>query len=441
MKVIVGLGKTGLSVANYFQRENIPFAVNDTRDNPPNLDEFKKLHPEIKISLGGYDENLLLNADEIILSPGLPLKEPIIQRCIAKNISVIGDIELFSRSAKGKIAAITGSNGKSTVTSLLGEMAKACGINVRVGGNLGTPALDLLINGEAELYVLEMSSFQLETTFSLVSNCAVILNISPDHMDRYDSFDDYAAAKHRIYTGAEIIIWNLDDIATKPSFDPEFQITFGLSEPLHEKRFGLSKKSNQTFLAYQDELLINVNDVALKGSHNWSNVLAALAMGKALDLPLEGMLKAVRTYQGLPHRCELIKTIDGVQYINDSKGTNIGASISALKGIGESISGKIIWIGGGQGKGADFSEIAPALAKYANFAILIGEDAGKINTAISSTTKTEKTSSLQLAIEKAKQLAKPGDAVLLSPACASFDMFNNFEHRGEMFAKFVKELS
>lgn len=442
VKVIVGLGKTGLSCANYFARKGIPFAVNDTRAEPPGLAELKAKFPGITISLGALDKKLLASADEIILSPGISMHEPIIAECIANKIPVLGDIELFAREAKAPVCAITGSNGKSTVTTLVGEMARYSNLNVLVGGNLGTPALDLLHDKEPDLYVLELSSFQLETTNSLVTAAATILNISPDHMDRYATLNDYIAAKFRIYNGCKFIVWNRDDSVTQPNNSAQNTraISFGLDQP-KAGEFGLVKSDAGLYITFGDEHLISVTEIAIKGSHNWSNALAALSLGYALTFPLSSMLQALKTFGGLPHRCEWVGKHAGINWYNDSKGTNIGASISALKGIAAGILGKVVLIAGGQGKGADFSEFKQPVADYTRAVILIGEDADKIATAIEGASEIYNATNMQEAVKIAAKIAESGDAVLLSPACASFDMFQNFEHRGEVFTSCVKELS
>jgi UDP-N-acetylmuramoylalanine--D-glutamate ligase len=442
LKVIVGLGKTGLSCAKYFAKHEIPFAVTDTRNDPPALQEFKTLFPDITLSLGSLDEKLLLEASEIIISPGLSLHEPAIAKCAQKGISIIGDIELFVRVAKAPICAITGSNGKSTVTTLVGEMVKCAGKNVQVGGNLGVPALDLLAEYEPELYVLELSSFQLETTFSLAAQAATVLNISPDHMDRYPSVNEYAAAKHRIYHHAKYIIWNRDDSLTQPYDEKALlkEFSFGLDTPSKDQ-FGLIHSDSGFYLAFGEEPLISVHDITLKGSHNWSNALAALALGHAMNLPMPAMLKALQTFKGLAHRCQWVGEYHGINWYNDSKGTNVGASVAALKGLASSIPGKVILIAGGLGKGADFSELRVPVAECARAVILIGEDAPKIKAALADIDAIKiNADSLQEAVRIAAENAKAGDAVLLSPACASFDMFNNFEHRGEVFMAAVKDL-
>ncbi|MGE3919471.1 MAG: UDP-N-acetylmuramoyl-L-alanine--D-glutamate ligase [Gammaproteobacteria bacterium] len=441
LKVIVGLGVTGLSCARYFSRKKIPFAVLDTRENPPLLDEFQKEFSHVQISLGSWDQSFLSQASEIILSPGISIHEPAIQTCIAQKIPVIGDIELFAREAKAPICAITASNGKSTVTSLVGYMAKCANLNTRVGGNLGTAALDLLQDSEPDLYVIELSSFQLETTYSLSVTAATILNISPDHMDRYDSFGDYIAAKQRIYLNAEYMICNRDDINTLPvkSFRGNNIITFGLNAP-KSNEFGLITSNSNIYLALGDQCLCSVNEITLKGSHNWSNALASLALGKVLNFPMSAMLQALQTFHGLPHRCEWIAEKQGVNYYNDSKGTNVGASLASLNGLAAGISGKVILIAGGQGKGADFSLLQKPVSENTRAVILIGQDAPLIEKALNGSTTILHANDMLHAVKLADETAQSGDVVLLSPACASFDMFKNFEHRGKVFVEAVKEI-
>ncbi len=426
MKVIIGLGKTGLSCIRYLLKKNADIAIVDNRINPPGLTELKNYFPNVPVYLGSFHENILSQADELIISPGVSLKEPAIAKQIKNGKPIIGDIELFARVARAPIIAITGSNGKSTVTTLVGEMAKCAGINVGVGGNLGTPALDLLTDPEPDLYVLELSSFQLETTYSLKTKAAVVLNISPDHMDRYENIEEYKAAKMRIYNGCEVAVMTPDTpspLAPLPGGEGEFFI-------MQDK-----------YLAYGKQKLLSIDELKIKGRHQVSNALAALALGAAAGLPMAAMLKALREFSGLPHRCQWVAKINNVDYYNDSKGTNVGAAKAAIEGLGRGMARraltKIVLIAGGQGKGADFSELFPAVEKYTRAVILIGQDAPKLKAALTGASKILCANSMQEAVKFAAQEAQSGDIVLLSPACASFDMFNNFEHRGEVFCESV----
>lgn len=438
--IIVGLGKTGISCVQYFIRKKKNIIVLDTRANPPGLAEFKREFPQIPVYLEKLDPKLLDQADEVIVSPGVSLEEPFLQQAIQKKIPVIGDIELFVRAAKAPIVAITGTNAKGTVTTLIGDMIKNAGYKVIVGGNIGTPALDLLVEAKPDFYVLELSSFQLESTFSLQAEAATILNISEDHLDRHKTMEAYIAAKQRIYLNCKNAIWNREDKWTYPAYRSQEKemakyLSFGLSEP-GVGEFGLHQQN----LAFGEQVLLPVNQLLIKGKHNWANALAALALGYAIGLPFEPMLTALTRFKGLHHRCEWLAEADGISWYNDSKGTNIGATIAAIEGLGGSISGKLVLIAGGIGKGADFSVLKDPVAKYVKNVILIGKDAPIIEQALNDVVPIHHADSLKSAVLLAKELAKKKDVVLLSPACASFDMFQNYEHRGEVFKEVVREI-
>lgn len=440
LRIIVGLGKTGISCVKYFMQQDIPVAVVDTRENPPDLVELRKLYPHIPIILGGLSKRLLEQATEIVLSPGVSLQEPTLVECIEQGIPVIGDIELFARAAKAPTIAITGSNAKSTVTSLVGLMAEQAGLNVLVGGNIGTPALELLAQPIPDLYVLELSSFQLETTSSLQLAAATILNISEDHMDRYVSVDDYCAAKQRIYRHANMLIWNRDDVLSCPTLKTKKRhITFGLDTPT-DNEFGIIQDKEQYWLAQGTTKLLPVNKLLIKGRHNWSNALAALALGSAVGLSMNSMLKTLQIFPGLPHRCEWVAEKNAVQWYNDSKGTNVGSTIAAINGLGAQTRGKLILIAGGDGKGANFFDLQKPVNEYVRTAILIGKDAHRLGEVLLPATTVMFAQDLPSAVALAATEAEPGDIVLLSPACASWDMFRNYEHRGEVFIQAVKEL-
>lgn len=441
LRVIIGLGKTGLSCANYFAQQNIPFAITDSRNTPPCLAEFREKHPDIAVHLGGFPPTLLAQAKELIVSPGVSLHEPVIAECIAKGISAIGDIELFARAARAPIVGITGTNAKGTITTLVGEMAKTAGKDVRVGGNIGIPALDLLNNHEPDLYVLEISSFQLETTYSLAAAAATILNLSPDHLDRYETMREYQMAKQRIYQNCAAAIYNRDDEYTWPiELDKNsLRLTFGASNP-GENEFGIRIQNQMVWLATGNELLLPTSELRIHGRHNWLNTLAALAIGTAIKLPMSAMLNTLKGFPGLPHRCQFIASKNNVDWYNDSKGTNVGATIAALESLGRVVKGKLILIAGGLGKNADFTLLQPAVKQYVRAAILIGQDAPIIQSALKDVTQCTVTNDLMAAIQKAREIAQPNDAVILSPACASFDMFRDFEHRGEVFTQAVREL-
>ena len=436
---ILGMGATGLSAARFLSSIGDSFVFADSRSEPPRLQEVRDHYPDTTFVLGAFEADLLLNMDRAIVSPGISLDEPALVAARESGVELIGDLELFLQHANAPVIGITGSNGKSTVTTLLGAMAKASGLAVGVGGNLGTPMLDLL-DERHELYVLELSSFQLELLNDSRGAIVALLNVSADHMDRYQGLQQYHAAKHRIFRGAGKAVINREDQLTKPLLSKQVQLSsFGLNQPdLGE--FGILEGLEQGYLAYGIERLIPVADVALKGTHNLANALAALALGHGAGLSLEAMTETLKTYKGLPHRCENIAEIDGVLYIDDSKGTNVGATEAALQGFGSSEGKNLILIAGGQGKDQDFSDLQPAAAKYVKRALLFGEDAAQVQLGLQGACDTEQLDSLQQAVRHASEIAVSGDIVLLSPACASFDMFSGFEERGLCFQLAVAEL-
>lgn len=437
VKVVVGLGKTGLSCVRYLKRKRIPFVVMDNREIPPELPRLQKEFPDIKPILGQWDETLLSKAEEVIVSPGLSLQRSGLAPLI-RNKPVIGDIELFARAVKGKILAITGSNGKSTVTTLLGEMAREAGLAVQVGGNLGAPALDLLDEKSTKWFVLELSSFQLETTHSLAPQVATVLNVTPDHMDRYSGFGSYVAAKQKIYTHSVCCVFNRQDLNTVPQMlhRTSQRVSFGLDEP-QDGSFGLRTYQGQIWLSRGEERWIPVSRMKLKGSHNVGNALAALAMGSSIGLPVEAMLFALEHFSGLPHRSQLVLKSNEIEWINDSKGTNVGATVAAIEGLAGSILGKIVLIAGGDGKEASFTPLQDVIKKSVRALILLGKDAKRMARELDGCAPVFFAESLVGAVKEAKFLAKPYDVVLLSPACASLDMFKNYEHRGEVFTQAV----
>jgi UDP-N-acetylmuramoylalanine--D-glutamate ligase len=433
LRVVIGLGKTGLSCVRFLKSRGYPVAVNDTRANPPGLAELQAEFPDVVVSLGGLDQALLMQAREIVASPGISINEPELLAARQAGIPVGGDVELFCREVKAPIIAITGSNAKSTVTTLVGLMAKNAGIDVGVGGNLGTPVLDMLRAGEQALYVLELSSFQLETTHSLRAAVAVVLNISEDHMDRYSNMGEYHQAKHRVYRNCQQYVVNRDDALTVPLLPETIRKwSFGLGRPdLND--FGVLVEGGEKYLAQGLRKLLKVTDMKIVGDHNVANALACLALGAAVNLPMDVMLATLREFPGLKHRCQLVLSRNDIGWYNDSKGTNVGATLAAINGLGAAIKGKLILIAGGVGKGQDFSPLSPALEKFGKALVLIGEDGPKIDAAVSAGVQRIYASTLVEAIEKSRALAEPGDAVLLSPACASFDMFKHYEDRGEQF--------
>lgn len=434
--LVAGLGKTGLSIVRYLHRKNKSFAVFDTRQDAPGLAELKAEFPDVAIYLQDVPDAVIEGLTDIVASPGLPLETPFLRKAIAAGVSVYGDIECLAREISAPVVAITGTNGKSTVTTLVGEMAKAAGFNVAVAGNIGAPVLDLLDDEhQYDLWVLELSSFQLDLTRSLSPLVATILNVTPDHLDRHHTLEAYIDAKQRIYNQSKIALFNRNDSYTIPALQYSSNIpaiSFGNDAPV-AGNWGLIKRDNQIWLAKGHECLIDVNSILIKGVHNWLNALAACALAENAGVGMEHIIHVLKTFTGLPHRCQWVRSLDGVEWINDSKGTNIGATISAINGIGGSMQGKIVLIAGGQGKGADFNDLAQPISDYVRSIVLIGEDADKMEAALSNVVPIVRATSLDGAVAAAKNQAKPGDVVLLSPACASLDMFKDFNHRGDVF--------
>lgn len=441
LHVIVGLGATGISCARYLKSKGIPFAVTDTRKNPPHLAALQQIAPEVLTALGQLDVTLLEKAEKIILSPGIALREPVIAEQLKRGVPVIGDIELFAQAVNAPVIAITGTNAKSTVTTLVGKMAAEAGYHVQVGGNLGIPALDLLTQHAASnLFVLELSSFQLETTWSLKPQVATVLNVTPDHMDRYHDFTEYQQAKSRIYQHCQIAVCNRDDPFTEcNSAKLQNKFYFTLKSP-KQNEFGLVLQESKTYLAFENQPLLLTHEIPVMGKHYQANALAALAIGYGFGLPIEPMLKVLREFKGLPHRCQLIRELDGVKWYNDSKGTNVGATLAAIEGLGSEVTGKLILIAGGVGKNADFSTLLPAITAYCRHIVLIGEAADELAKVIGNRIPVSFAHSMHEAVEQAAKAALSDDSVLLSPACASFDMFKNYEHRGEVFTEIVNKL-
>ncbi|MGS2717738.1 UDP-N-acetylmuramoyl-L-alanine--D-glutamate ligase [Eionea flava] len=437
--VVIGLGVTGLSVARYLRDTQQHFVVMDSRESPPNLEVFKQEFGDVELYLGGLDEERLMQASEVVISPGLSLQTPELQTAHTAGVSIIGDVELFARAVKQPVIAITGSNAKSTVTTLVGEMAESCGLSVGVGGNLGVPVLELLAQKAIDIFVLELSSFQLETTSSLKPIAATVLNVSHDHMDRYASFAEYHQAKQRIYRHAQTVVINRQDALTHPPLAKDAKvISFG-SDASDMKSFGVLQQGDKTSISYQFSPLIAVEDIAIKGRHNQLNAQAALALGTAAGFDMAKMLSTLKRYRGLPHRCEYVETINGAIYINDSKATNVGATLAAIDGFAD---GKnIVWIAGGESKAADFSPLMATIEKHVKCTILIGRDAPMIEQAVASVVSCINESTLSDAVKRSLEYAANGDVVLLSPACASFDMFAGFEDRGCQFSQIVRELA
>lgn len=441
LRVVIGLGKTGLSCVRYLRAQGYSVAVNDTREHPPGLAELQSEFPEVDVVLGGLDGALLLSASEIIASPGMAISTPDIAAASAAGVSVIGDVELFCRAVSAPIIAITGSNAKSTVTTLMGLMAERDGRTVGVCGNIGTPVLDMLAEGEKDLYVMELSSFQLETTHSLTAAVAVVLNISEDHMDRYSGMLQYHQAKHRIFRNCQRYVFNRDDTLTRPLIADELpHASFGLNAPdLND--YGVLLKDGQPWLARGRECLMPVAELQIFGQHNIANALACLALGEAVGLSREAMLATLQDFAGLKHRCQRVALADDIAWYNDSKGTNVGATLAAIHGLGAAIApagGRLVLIAGGVGKGQDFAPLNDAMQRFGRALVLIGQDAPVIDAAIRADLPRQRCASLGEAIAQARAAAQPHDAILLSPACASFDMFKHYEDRGDQFAAGVQ---
>lgn len=433
--VIVGMGKTGYSCARYLSVRGIHFAMTDNRSNPPMLNEIRNEFPNVPLYTGSFDPELLSATGELLVSPGVSLNEPAIVQAINNGVAVCGDIELFCRSAAVPIIAITGSNGKSTVTTLIAEMIREAGYKAGVGGNLGTPALDLLQETDTDFYVLELSSFQLETVVSLNAAASVVLNVTEDHMDRYTSMQDYISAKSRIYHGDGTMIINIDDPLVAAMQRENRKVTgFTLSEPSDEN-YGVCVYDNERWLVKGKNRLLPAREIRIAGDHNIANALAALALGDVINLSHESMIKVLRIFPGLPHRCEWIAEADGIRWINDSKGTNVGASVAAIKGLANQKN--IVLIAGGDGKGADFSSLTTIAKNYVRAAVLIGRDAPLIRKVLQDIVPLKDAIDMESAVKAAAALAQSGDVVLLSPACASLDMFQDYRARGDAFRSAV----
>mgnify|MGYP002620954820 CR=1 FL=1 len=440
--LVIGLGKTGLSCVRFLAQRGVDVAVTDTREKPAELENLRSQYPDVAVFVGGLSQEAIDSADILLVSPGLSINTPQIASASASGKPVIGDIELFAQCTTKPVIAITGSNGKSTVTQLVGEMARISKRQVAVGGNIGVPVLDLVEqDDEFDLYVLELSSFQLETTHTLNPVAAVVLNVSEDHMDRYASYDEYAQAKRRIHQGDGIIIQNLDETYLETLLadvdNDRKRIRFSIDPQNTQRDFGVAMLDGQAWLAKDDNPLIPVDSLAIKGLHNVSNALAALALGAAVGLPMPAMLEALQQFTGLPHRTQWVVEIEGVNWFNDSKATNVGATIAAVKGLSNY---RLILIMGGQGKNQDFSALADVFADRVQHVFLLGVDAEQIARVLGHHIAHTHVDSMQQAVKQAHEMVRPGDAVLLSPACASFDMFDGYEHRGRVFCDAVQEL-
>lgn len=447
--LVLGLGETGLSLVRWLSAQGARVRVADSRERPPGLDVLRTQFPQVDVHCGAFRAELLQGIEQIAISPGVPMRAPLVQNAVAREIPVVGDIELFAQSLPRanapKIIAITGANGKTTVTSMVGAMCRAAGMDTEVAGNISPAVLDVLLRRKGKqpaVWVLELSSFQLEATRSLKADAATVLNISEDHLDRYDSMAEYIAAKARIFRSAAdggVQVLNRDDAESMAMALPgRTHVTFGLNTPAHTADdWGIETEGAAVWLAQGKRRVLNAGELRVSGLHNVANALAALALCRAIDLPLAPLLDALRNFRGLPHRVEKVAEISGVTYYDDSKGTNVGATVAALKGLGR----KAVVILGGDGKGQDFAPLHEAVAQHARAVVLIGRDADKIAQALSGCgVPLLNAVDMDEAVRLSADHAERGDAVLMSPACASFDMYRNYVHRAEMFVSAVQRL-
>lgn len=443
--LVLGLGETGLSLVRWLTAQGARVRVADSRNLPPSLDVLRTQFSDTEVHCGVFRNELLDGTDLIAISPGIPLRDQFLVEAAARRIPIIGDIELFSQSLpqerRPKIIAITGANGKTTVTSMVGAMCRAAGLNTAVAGNISPAVLDVLLQHreqQPDIWVLELSSFQLEVTSSLNADAATVLNISEDHLDRYSDIEEYIAAKARIFRNPQnnaqhsVQVLNRDDESSAGMSLPGYrQITFGLkTSPPTEHDWGIEACSGEVWLVHGRQRVMNTDELQVAGLHNVANALAALALCRAVGLPLAPLLDALRSFKGLPHRVQPIARINDIIYYDDSKGTNVGATIAALQGLNR----PVVLIAGGEGKGQNFEPLRPAVMQHARAVVLIGRDANKIATILQNCGVTVvHAQDMVDAVHQSTSLALPGDAVLLSPACASFDMFRNYSHRAEVF--------
>ncbi len=434
---VVGLGVTGVSCVRHLHHLGYEVVAFDTRANPPGRDQAKREFPDLELEIGPMKASRFAGLEFVAVSPGMPLADPGLVDARRQGVPLIGDIELFARATAKPVIAVTGANGKSTVTSLVGHMCAEAGLRTVTAGNIGLPVLDALADDVTDVYVLELSSFQLETTHTLNARAAAVLNITPDHMDRYLSLEEYAMAKARIFEGDGLMVLNRDDqIVRGMARAGRSSVTFSLAEPATERDYGILERSGEPWLASGNRLFMRCRDIPLLGRHNWANVLAALALAEAAGVPQDAARRAVTGFHALAHRAEKVAEVDGVLWVNDSKGTNVGATAAALGGMTQ----PVILIAGGDGKGADFTLLRDAVRGRVRRLLLIGRDAELIARALKDLCPVERCETLEEAVARAHVLARSGEAVLMSPACASFDMFRNFEHRGDVFRAAVQKL-
>lgn len=440
--VVLGAGLTGLSCVRYLAKNGLTCSVNDSRDNAVNIDAFKQEFPHTSLTLGGWDKTLIASADVLLVSPGIDTSVADIAKQIRKNCIVAGDVELYCQNNNTAILAVTGSNGKSTVVSLLAFLGQKLGKKVELGGNIGVPVLEQS-QKSLDCLILELSSFQLETLRSMKAIAATVLNVSDDHLDRHKTLENYAAIKRGIYQQCQTAVTNRDDINTQHVGKAQQSLSFG-SDVALEGHFGMSVIDGQRQLMFGSMPLISVNQLPIAGLHNALNCLAVLALGHSAGWPLDQMLAHLVEFKGLAHRCQLISTYKNVQWINDSKATNVGATLAAIEGLAAmmSVDNNLYVIAGGDGKGADFSPLINVFSKDVSHVFTLGKDGDEVAAvADKAQIKNSKVTRIEQAINILGNIVKPGDVVLLSPACASIDMFKNFAERGEVFVNAVNKLS
>jgi len=445
--LVVGLGKTGLSCVRHLRRLGRRVRAVDSRSSPPALGTVCEEFPEVPVTVGGFPRDAFENIGGIVVSPGVSLSEPALKDALAAHIPVCGDIELFAHAVGATpVVAITGSNGKSTVTTMVADMLRVAGRRVKVGGNLGMPALCLLEGEQPDVYVLELSSFQLETTDSLAPCVAALLNVSADHMDRYTSVEEYARAKARIFAGSGAMVLNRDDARVAAMARAGRQVIFYTLEVPERGEFGLRSDDDGVYLSHGETLIMSARELPMAGLHNVANALAAMAIASVLGVSHDAMARALKDFRGLAHRCELVADAGGVRWFDDSKATNVGATAAAISGLGGRFDarrigrGDLILIAGGDAKGADFSALEEPLRRHVRLLLLIGRDAGRIGEVIQGAAEIVYADGMADAVEIAHRRARAGDSVLLSPACASFDMYSNYEERGDAFAAEVRRV-
>jgi UDP-N-acetylmuramoylalanine--D-glutamate ligase len=423
--VVIGMGLTGLSVVRFLLAKQAKVVAMDSRSE-------LMLSLDIPLFLGELDPDKLCNSDLVIVSPGVNLNNPAIQKAMASNVQVIGDIELFAQFNTRPVIAITGSNGKSTVTQLVADMCAAGGKKILMGGNIGLPALDLL-DQTADGFVLELSSFQLETTYSLKPLAATVLNVTEDHLDRHGDMKNYQQLKLKVFNNCQFTVFNRDDVLAMPA-NIQASSTYGLSKCAT----GFSWDQETACILFDNQKYLDSQRCLLVGAHNMLNIQAAAALAKVFGIDDASIQQAAQQFSGLPHRCQTVAINNNVRWINDSKATNVGATLAAINGLAPQIQGRLILIAGGEGKGADFSKLADCFSQSVDLLITLGKDGDKIACLHA---KSIKVSSIEQAVVEAHKFSQAGDMVLLSPACASLDMFDNYQHRGECFAHAVKELA